>query len=107
MSLVAVILLTILLVACLQYTVTKELVEVSMRKEPDVEEVAAEDGSVGAPSRSQPRNVQFLGDLQNVVGKNDKEAETAGWKGGDFQGRKIDNDLYAHDLGVSGVSTWG
>ena len=85
MSLVAVILLTVLLVACLQYSVTKEMVEVSMRQEPDVEELAEDTGGgAGGASRSQHRTVQFLGgeghlpptreDVVDVIGRSDDDA---------------------------------
>jgi len=77
-SILAVIVLTILLVICLQYNVTKEIVEITLSRQQSLAE-EAERNKVAMPQRGRVRSVQFLSDeayatrdnaaVQDVVGR--------------------------------------
>lgn len=106
-SLLAVIVLTILLVICLEYNVTKEIVEITLsRQEPETEDVAGK--AAALQQKSRVRNVQFVGDdvltsrenLVDVVGHSN-DVDYVRVMDGDFQRRKSIEPGYKRSPEVS------
>lgn len=91
-SILALVVLTVLLVICLQYNVTKEIVEITLsRQESDAEDAAERNKAM--PLRSHVRSVQFSGEEQpyatrdntvNVVGRNGEYDYNRRRGGGDY-----------------------